>query len=198
MDNCPKGLKYALSGRMEIHPCVLQDIGSFGAAALLSLHFFTGSLSRASGTADHVQSLDNLLLSSSSIPPSSSLFPLLIPFPPCPLPIPLRSSAALQRLSSETNLTSRQIEFWLRRRQKVADFNSKRQLIDKFTENVCRLVIDTLMLTYGVVALWSQPWTWSLPECWKGWPNQPRELSIRQVEILTPRRPFGLLICLHI
>ena len=25
-----KGLKYALSGHMEIHPCVLQDIGPFG------------------------------------------------------------------------------------------------------------------------------------------------------------------------
>ena len=30
MENCPKGLKYALSGRMEIHPCVLQDIGFLG------------------------------------------------------------------------------------------------------------------------------------------------------------------------
>ena len=27
MENCPNGLKYALSGCMEIHPCVLQDIG---------------------------------------------------------------------------------------------------------------------------------------------------------------------------
>ena len=30
MENCSKGLKYALSGRMEIHPCVLQDIGPLG------------------------------------------------------------------------------------------------------------------------------------------------------------------------
>ena len=30
MENSPKGLKYALSGRMEIHPCVLQDIGPLG------------------------------------------------------------------------------------------------------------------------------------------------------------------------
>ena len=30
MENCPKGLKYAISGRMEIHPCVLQDIGPLG------------------------------------------------------------------------------------------------------------------------------------------------------------------------
>ena len=27
MENCSKGLKYDLSGHMEIHPCVLQDIG---------------------------------------------------------------------------------------------------------------------------------------------------------------------------
>ena len=30
MDNCPKGLNYAFSGRKEIHPCVLQDIGPLG------------------------------------------------------------------------------------------------------------------------------------------------------------------------
>ena len=30
MENCSKGLKYALSGHMEIHPCGLQDIGSLG------------------------------------------------------------------------------------------------------------------------------------------------------------------------
>ena len=30
MENCSKGLKYALSGCMEIHPCVLQDISSLG------------------------------------------------------------------------------------------------------------------------------------------------------------------------
>ena len=30
MENCYQGLKYALSGRMEIHPCVLQDIGPLG------------------------------------------------------------------------------------------------------------------------------------------------------------------------
>ena len=30
MENCPKGLKYAFSGRKEIHPCVLQDIDPLG------------------------------------------------------------------------------------------------------------------------------------------------------------------------
>ena len=30
MESCYQGLKYALSGRMEIHPCVLQDIGPLG------------------------------------------------------------------------------------------------------------------------------------------------------------------------
>ena len=30
MENCPKGLKYAFSGRKEYHPCVLQDIGPLG------------------------------------------------------------------------------------------------------------------------------------------------------------------------
>ena len=30
IENCSFGLKYAFSGRMEIHPCVLQDIGPLG------------------------------------------------------------------------------------------------------------------------------------------------------------------------
>ena len=30
MESCYQGLKCALSGRLEIHPCVLQDIGPFG------------------------------------------------------------------------------------------------------------------------------------------------------------------------
>ena len=32
MENCHRGLEYALSKRLEIHPCVLQDIGPLGAA----------------------------------------------------------------------------------------------------------------------------------------------------------------------
>ena len=30
MESSPKGLKCAFSGRLEIHPCVLQDIGPLG------------------------------------------------------------------------------------------------------------------------------------------------------------------------
>ena len=30
MENCLKGLKYAFSGCIDIHPCVLQDIGPLG------------------------------------------------------------------------------------------------------------------------------------------------------------------------
>ena len=44
----------ALSGRLEIHPCVLQDI----AALTPSLQLITPS--RSSGTVDHVRSLDDL------------------------------------------------------------------------------------------------------------------------------------------
>ena len=40
MENCSKGLKYALSGHMEIHPCPTGH-QPLGAAALLSLHFLS-------------------------------------------------------------------------------------------------------------------------------------------------------------
>ena len=61
MENCSKGLKYALSGRMEIHPCVLQDISPLG--PLPCSHSTSSAItqSRASGTADRVRSLDDFL-----------------------------------------------------------------------------------------------------------------------------------------
>ena len=35
MGSCNQGLKYALSVRLEIHPCVLQDIGRCPALTLI-------------------------------------------------------------------------------------------------------------------------------------------------------------------
>ena len=62
MNNTENYPKYALPGRMEIHPCVLQDIGPLG--PLPCSHTTSSAItpSRASGTADHVQSLDDLLI----------------------------------------------------------------------------------------------------------------------------------------
>ena len=45
---------------MEIHPCVLQDIGPLGPLPCSHTTSSAITLSRASGTADHVQSLDDL------------------------------------------------------------------------------------------------------------------------------------------
>ena len=62
MENCFKGLKYALSGHMEIYPYVLQDISPLG--PLPCSHSTSSAITpcRASDTADHVPSLDDLLL----------------------------------------------------------------------------------------------------------------------------------------
>ena len=61
--------KYALSGRMDIHPCVLQDIGPslWGRCPALTPLLQLITSSRESGTADHVRSLDDLLMLPSSL-----------------------------------------------------------------------------------------------------------------------------------
>ena len=70
---CSKGLKNALSRCMEIHPCFLQDIGPL--RPLPCSHSTSPAVtpSRASGTADHVQSLDDLLLSIAQLSNDSRL-----------------------------------------------------------------------------------------------------------------------------
>ena len=62
VESCCKGLKYALSGCINIHPCVLQDIYPLG--PLPCSHSTSSAItpSRASDTADHVRFLDDLLL----------------------------------------------------------------------------------------------------------------------------------------
>ena len=59
MESCYQGLKYALSGRLEIHPCVLQDIGPVGPLPCSHSNLQLITPSRASGTADQVRSLDD-------------------------------------------------------------------------------------------------------------------------------------------
>ena len=62
MENCPKGLKYAFSGRKEIPPVSYRTSALWGRCPALTplLHLITPS--RASGTADHVRSLDDQLI----------------------------------------------------------------------------------------------------------------------------------------
>jgi len=90
-----------------------------------------------------------------------------------------RSVETLRLVSGTTSLSVRQIEFWLRRRQKAADLPSKPQLADKFHETTINFVVESFKLLFGVSALWCQKWAWSLRECWIDWPAQPRQLSIR-------------------
>jgi len=89
------------------------------------------------------------------------------------------SSADFAALTSKTDLSSRQIDSWLRRRQRIADSAKKPQLIDKFKEGAWRLVFYVFIFTYGCVVLWSKPWFWSSRLWWSGWPKHPLEDSIR-------------------
>ena len=74
MENCSKGLKYALSGHMEIHPCPTGH-WPFRAAALLSLHFFIYHSMQGIGYRWPCAILGWLVLLSSSV-----LFPLCFLF----------------------------------------------------------------------------------------------------------------------
>lgn len=87
--------------------------------------------------------------------------------------------ADVAALSAKTDLSTRQIESWLRRRQRFADFTSKPQLIDKFKEGTWRLIFYLFIFTYGCVVLWDKPWAWSARLWWSGWPKHPLEDSIR-------------------
>lgn len=90
-----------------------------------------------------------------------------------------RSEHVICRVASENNLTPNQIQFWLRRRQKNSDLLTKPQLIDKFQDTACRFMQESFLVVFGACAMWNKPWAWSLEECWRGWPTQPRDMSIR-------------------
>ena len=90
-----------------------------------------------------------------------------------------RSNADIASLSAKTDLSARQIQSWLRRRQKFADFASKPQIIDKFKESFWRLCFYLFIFAYGSITLWNKPWAWSRRLLWSGWPKHPLEESIR-------------------
>lgn len=89
------------------------------------------------------------------------------------------SPSEIAAIKAKTDLSERQIESWLRRRQKFHDFNSKPQLIDKFKETSWRLVFYLFIFIYGCVVLWDKPWLWSKFHFWSGWPKHPLDDSIR-------------------
>ena len=60
MENCPEGLKFALSEHLEIQPCVRKDIGPFRPLPCSPSTLQLITPSSASGTADHVRSLNEV------------------------------------------------------------------------------------------------------------------------------------------
>ena len=55
------GMDGRTDGRMEIHPCVLQDIGPLGPLPCSHPIILKQQQSRARGTADHTRSFDDLI-----------------------------------------------------------------------------------------------------------------------------------------
>jgi len=90
-----------------------------------------------------------------------------------------RSNSVITALSSKTDLTERQIQSWLRKRQKFHDFDSKPQTIDKFKESAWRFCFYLFIFLYGCTILKEKPWFEQVINCWRGWPNQPLDDSIR-------------------
>jgi len=90
-----------------------------------------------------------------------------------------RTNADIAALSAKTDMSQRQIESWLRRRQRFANFAAKPQVIDKFKESTWRLVFYLAIFLYGCITLWDKPWTWSSRHLWTGWPKHPLDDSIR-------------------
>ena len=121
--------------------------------------------------------MNNSVFSSQLPPPRAAHFPT-----PTPAPAPCdyrRSNADIASLSAKTDLSTRQIQSWLRRRQKFADFASKPQIIDKFKESFWRLCFYLFIFAYGCITLWNKPWAWSRRLLWSSWPKHPLEESIR-------------------
>ena len=85
----------------------------------------------------------------------------------------------MEGVAAALNLSTRQVHTRLRRYEKNRLAASKPQLIDKFKETTCRLIFASCHVAFGLSALWSKPWAWTLSLCWQDWPRQPWEPSIR-------------------
>ena len=118
---------------MEIHPCVLQDIGPLGPLPALTALLQVITPSRASGTADHVRSLDDLsypilvpLLSSPDDPLLTHIsVPLLNLYQPCPSPHPLPLLTCMTGEETRNfSVKARALMSWLKQMAKCCRIDS--------------------------------------------------------------------------
>lgn len=76
------------------------------------------------------------------------------------------SNNNLEVVAKQTDMTIREVEIWLRKRQKQAATSD----IKKFTECGWHFIFYLTAFVYGLTTLWSKKWFWETKYCYKDWP----------------------------
>ncbi|XP_067931681.1 ceramide synthase 5-like [Watersipora subatra] len=82
---------------------------------------------------------------------------------------PYPTEAQLKAWNTNTDLSNRSIQRWLRKRRN----QDRPSTMDKFTETAWRGTYYLSILIYGVVVLWDKPWLSNPRKCWLD--NYPRQ-----------------------
>jgi len=79
----------------------------------------------------------------------------------------VQSSAEVQLLTAESEMSYIQIERWFRQRRLAELPNT----LQKFCETGWRFIFYIGIFFYGLCTLWYKPWFWNIHHCWIDYPN---------------------------
>lgn len=79
-----------------------------------------------------------------------------------------KQSPNIKVLSKQTDLTTRQVEIWIRDRKKRDAYTT----LQKFCDSGWHFIFYATSFTYGLHVMWNKPWFHKTIECWKEWPKQ--------------------------